>query len=214
MDVPLSLPKCMRCQLKCPGYEKCKESEIRWMWKFFKRRKLDNKNQRLFSPYTERCIENYLIDQIEKSFHLPQALGSNAAPLTVRALFLQRRLKKVKFIETHPLLSISRMDQLLSMSWDKIKLYRNLIEGEKIRKEILHVLNERKFIFIYEQDLSIIAKDLSLFDALISAFTAYLKFRSLTELRPKGFPKEAAWIHFPVKNLDLSLSQRLKKKKS
>jgi hypothetical protein len=28
IDAPLKLPKCIRCKLKCPGYEKCKEPEI------------------------------------------------------------------------------------------------------------------------------------------------------------------------------------------
>ena len=33
LDAPLGLPKCLRCDLVCPGHEKCTEPEIRWMWK-------------------------------------------------------------------------------------------------------------------------------------------------------------------------------------
>ena len=37
VDAPLQFPKCVRCELKCPGYEKCKEPEIKWMWQHFRK---------------------------------------------------------------------------------------------------------------------------------------------------------------------------------
>ena len=38
VNAPLKLPKCLRCRLRCPGHEKCQEPEIKWMWKWYKRR--------------------------------------------------------------------------------------------------------------------------------------------------------------------------------
>ena len=32
LNASIKLPKCMRCRLKCPGFENCKEPEIVWLW--------------------------------------------------------------------------------------------------------------------------------------------------------------------------------------
>ena len=91
-DVPLQLPKCIRCQLKCPGYEVCQEPEIKWLRKFYISRNLKKKPMRGFTPYTERCVDNYMRTELEEVFHPPHALGANAAPLTARAYYISRRL--------------------------------------------------------------------------------------------------------------------------
>ncbi len=37
-DAPLQLPKCVRCEVKCPGMDRCKEPEIKWMRDMHKKR--------------------------------------------------------------------------------------------------------------------------------------------------------------------------------
>ena len=41
--------------------------------------------RKLFTPYTERCVEQYLATAFDEPFHVQQALGANMAPLTARA---------------------------------------------------------------------------------------------------------------------------------
>jgi hypothetical protein len=53
-DVPLQLPKCLRCRLRCPGFEVCDEPEIKWLWKHYRKRNTKKKPKKLFTPYTER----------------------------------------------------------------------------------------------------------------------------------------------------------------
>ena len=92
-DVPLQLPKCLLCVHDCPGYEACEEPEIQWMWKHYRSQAKHKSPPRLFTPYTERCVEQYLQTELEEPFHLSHAMGSNLAPLTARAHFISRRLK-------------------------------------------------------------------------------------------------------------------------
>src|SRR5258708_3592564 len=58
-DVPLSFPFCVRCELRCPGYEKCNLPHISWMWDFYKKRHKSKRPNKLFTPYTERYAEMY-----------------------------------------------------------------------------------------------------------------------------------------------------------
>lgn len=92
-DVPLTLPKCLRCKLSCPGYESCTEEEIIWLWSEYTQLNKQRKPKRLFTPYTERCVEHYIANSLEEKFHPSHALGANLAPLVARGLFLKRRLK-------------------------------------------------------------------------------------------------------------------------
>jgi hypothetical protein len=92
LHVPLQLPRCLICTLKCPGYEVCEEPEIQWMWKQYRAQAKKKSPPRLFTPYTERCVEQFLQTELEEPFHLQHALGANLAPLTARAQYLIRRM--------------------------------------------------------------------------------------------------------------------------
>ena len=85
----------MRCRLKCPGHEKCKEPEIKWMWS--RHRKLDKvkRPNKIFTPYTERCSEQYILSEIDADIFPDHALGSNRAPLAARAIYLKRASLRV-----------------------------------------------------------------------------------------------------------------------
>jgi len=95
LDAPLKFPICVRCQLRCPGYELCKVKEIQWMWKQHKKRKETKPRARLFTPYTQRPSEIYIANETGENVNPMEALGANIAPLTARASFLLRRLSKI-----------------------------------------------------------------------------------------------------------------------
>lgn len=202
-DAPLQLPKCMRCDLKCPGYEKCKEPEIEWMWKQYKKLNLKRKPKRLFTPYTERCIETYLAHQIEEVFHMPHAMGSNLAPLTARAHFLRRRFKKTRLVECFPKLSIWRLGLQLKIPKSHLRFHRHSVGGDESRKLILTALVDSKQIFIYEQDFKVMVENNHAFEAFITAYTSLLDVRGECEPRPKDFPKQELWLSIPLKKVDL-----------
>lgn len=199
-NVPLSLPKCALCRLQCPGYEACQEKEILWMWERYRKLEAKGEARKLFTPYTERCIEQYLATELEEVFQLQHALGANLAPLTARALFLRRRLK-LDSIEVFPKLSLWRIGQALKIQNSFLRVHKHQIGGYEAREAILKELIRHEIAFIYEQDVRLMTENANAFDAFICALTAVLKFTGQCEKRPKGFPKSEGWIEIPKESI-------------
>ena len=199
-DVPLQMPKCLRCKLRCPGYEKCKEPEIRWMWEHH--RKLDDKKRpnKLFTPYTERCAEKFIATELEEPFHPSHAFGANAAPLAARALFLRRRLK-VKVMETYPKLALWRLGRALKVPKSYLRSHKHSVDGDEARHIFLQALIAEQIAFIYQQDLKTMVEHNQPFDAFVCALTAYLRSRGQCEKSPAGYPKGEAWIDYPSEHI-------------
>lgn len=199
-DVPLRLPKCLRCRLKCPGYEACSEPEIVWMWNYYREKNKQRKPKKLFTPYTERCVDLYLSTEFEESFQAPHALGSNLAPLTARAHFITRRLQ-LPIVEVYTKLSLWRIGCAVHAQRSHLRFHKHSVSGEESRQVILDKLVEQGLAFIYEQDQRKLIQDSMAFDAFICALTGVLNHLGLCEKRPKGFPKMENWVAVPVENL-------------
>ena len=197
-DVPLSLPKCFQCPHSCVGFEQCKQPELEWMWAHYRKYGAKKRPARLFTPYTERCVEMYLGTELEEPFQLPHALGSNLAPLTARAQFLKRRLT-VPALEVFPKVSLWRLGNALNMPKSHLRFHRHWEGGQTSRQLILTKMMERNLAFIYDQDVKTLVDSPQAFDAFICALTGLLSHVGACEPRPKGFPKKAGWIEFPKK---------------
>lgn len=199
-NVPLTLPKCVSCRLKCPGYENCNEEEVLWMWDHYRKLQLEGSEKKLFTPYTERCVEQYLATELEEPFQLQHALGANQAPLTARAIFLNRRLK-MKVIEVFPRLSLWRIGLVLHIQKSYLRFHKHQLGGAEARQAILKELQLREIAFFYEQDVRLMIENVNAFDAFICGLTAVLKFTNQCEKRPKDFPKAEGWIEIPKETI-------------
>jgi hypothetical protein len=199
-NVPLNLPKCMRCKLKCPGYESCSEDEIVWMWDNYRRLELKRAERKIFTPYTERCVEQYLSSSLEEPFHVQHALGANLAPLTARAAYLHKRMKYPS-IEVFPKLSLWRIGRALNIQKSHLRHHKHQEGGQESRMVILKELIRQDVAFIYEQDVRLMVESVNAFDAFICALTAVLKFTGQVERPPKGFPLEDGWIEIPKESI-------------
>lgn len=197
-DVPLQLPKCVTCRLACPGYEICEEPEIQWMWKHYRSREKKKSPARLFTPYTERCVEQYLQNQLEEPFHLPHSLGANFAPLTARARFINHRLE-LPAIEVFPKISLWRIGSALHIPKSNLRFHRHWDSGATSREAVLTKMMEKNLAFIYDQDVKNLIESPQAFDSFISALTGLLSFLGHCEVRPRGFPKRESWIEIPKK---------------
>ncbi len=197
-DVPLQLPKCLNCKLKCPGYEDCQEPEIQWMWKHYRAQKSKKSPPKLFTPYTERCVEQYLQTELEEPFHLQHALGSNLAPLTARAQYLGRRLPYNK-IEAFPKLSLWRIGNALNIPKSQLRFHRHWEAGTSARQNVLNRMMDKNLAFIYDQDVKTLVESPQAFDSFICALTGLLSFVGHCEPRPKGFPRKESWLEIPKK---------------
>ena len=197
-DVPWRLPSCMTCVLNCPGYENCKEPHIKWMWDHFEQHGIKKKPKKIFTPYTQRAIEMHLANEMEESFFMHHALGSNSAPLLARAHFIRRRLpESINVIEVNPRLTLWRIGRTLDVMKSHLRHHRAAFGGDESRRLFLHAMNERDLTFIYHQDMKQMIENSHAFDAFICALTGFLKYKNLTEKRPKDFPPYEDWIEFP-----------------
>lgn len=201
-DIPWSLPNCMTCRKKCPGYENCHEPHIEWMWHHHNEKLKKKRPKKLFTPYTQRCIEQYLMTELEESFVLHHAMGSNSAPLLARAAFIQRRVS-AECIEVFPKLTLWRLGGALNVMKSHLRSHKAAFGGDEAREQFLKHLNEHDIAFVYNQDMKQMIENSHAFDAFICGFTAYLKYRGLTEKRPKGFPENEDWIEFPEAHLKI-----------
>lgn len=199
-DTALDLPQCLNCKLKCPGYENCKEPHITWMWKHYKETSKKKKPKKLFTPYTERAVEMYFQTELESPFHLHHAMGANSAPLLARALFIKRRLS-CEVIEVYPKLTMHRLGESLGLMKSTLQDHRAAFGGDESREKFIQALNEKDIAFIYHQDAKSMVENSHSFEAFLCGLTAFLKYLDQTEHRPKGFPKEEAWIEFPRKKV-------------
>lgn len=200
IDAPLIVPKCMRCRLKCPGHEKCTEPEIRWMWRWYKRRSPEKRPNKIFTPYTERCVEQYICETFGPELAPDHAFGSNRAPLSARAHYLKRRIRHAKVIEVLPRLSVWRLGMDMGFKANHLLLYKQLARGPAIRQKFLDEWSEEGLSFIYHRDFRLMVKDAFAFESFICAYTAYLNYKGLCEKPPKNFPKSEGWIAFPKQN--------------
>jgi len=197
-DVPLQLPKCLTCKLNCPGYEECKEPEIEWMWKHYRSQKKKKSPPKLFTPYTERCVEQFLQTELEEPFHLQHALGSNLAPLTARAQYIKNRLE-LPTLEVFPKLSLWRIGNSLHVAKSQLRFHRHWESGQINRQAVIAKMIDKNLAFIYEQDVKTLVESAQAFDSFICALTGLLSFLGHTEPRPKGFPRKESWIEIPKK---------------
>jgi Protein of unknown function (DUF429) len=198
-DVPLQWPKCIRCTLVCPGFEVCKEPEIIWMWRHAREQRSGKRPRRGFTPYTERCVEQYLQTELEEAFHLSHAVGANMAPLTARSHYLMRRLKNVEFVEVFPKLSLWRIGNMLHLPKSQLRLHRHWEGGEASRRLLLQKMVDRNLTFIYDQDAKVLVDSPQAFDAFLCGLTGLLSHLGRCEPRPPGFPDGESWIQIPKK---------------
>lgn len=199
-DVPLQMPKCIRCELVCPGYERCNEPEIKWMWKWTRGRNKKKRPGKLFTPYTQSCAEMYLQNGLEEPFVTSHTLGANVAPLAARAFYIRKRFGK-DAIYVHPRLTVWRLGRSLKVAKSHLRFHKHSIGGDESRHIILQALSQNNVAFVYQQDLKSMVENNHAFEAFVCALTAFMRFKGQTEPRPLDFPKEEEWVEFPVTDI-------------
>lgn len=204
LDVPLVMPKCISCELRCPGYDFCQEPHITWMRKKIDELNLKLKPPRQFTPYTERSIELYLRTELEEPFVLQQSLGANMAPLTARSHFITKRVKArrkdILFIECFPKLTLWRMGNAWSLQKSHLRFHKHSVTGEESRAYLLKQFSQKMNLFVYQLDQQNLVASQGAFDAFLCALTAFFYSRGLCEPKPKGFPDDG-WVCFPKREI-------------
>lgn len=200
VDTPFQMPLCLDCQLKCPGYEQCKEEHVTWMKKQIAKKRKKKKVKKQFTPYTQKSIEFVINEELEENFQLPHALGANLAPLVARCRFLKKR-SDLNWIEVYPKLSVWRIGRSMNISKSDLRFHRHAVTGNEVREKILDELVDHKLAFVYDQDKKVMVQNNHAFESFVCALTGFLKFFDQTEPRPKDFPESETWIDFPKEKI-------------
>ncbi len=199
LDVPWNPPLSFLSP-STESYETSQEPHILWMWKHYEKLNQKKKPRRLFTPYTQRCVEMYVSTELEEPFLLNQALGANNAPLLARAAYLQKRFP-LPTLEVSPKIALWRIGRSLSLMKSHLRSHRNSVGGTEARRAVLQGLSENNVVFLYSQDQKAMAENNHSFEAFICALTGFLKYKKMTESRPAGFPKKEDWIEIPVEGI-------------
>lgn len=199
-DVPFRFPNCLECEYECDGLETCPSPHVKWMWEYTRKLHKKKRPRKLFTPYTQRCVEMYVSTELEEPFNMQHAMGSNVAPLLARAMYLKRRWK-IPCLEVFPKLSVWRIGRSLNVMKSHLRFHKHSIGGDESRKEILTALSTHNVVFVYDQDVKLMTENSHAFEAFICAFTAFLKSKKMNEVRPDGFPKNEDWVEFPRTDL-------------
>jgi len=201
VDAPLALPFCVDCKCKAQNIQDCRQKEVVWMWKVFRKLKRKKPKAKLFTPYTTRACEIFLTAEFDEAeFHPIEALGSNTAPLTARIQFLRKRLKGLKVIEVQPKVTVWRVGRRFKIAQSHLKHYKHSMGGDESRHAILQGLVKHDVTFIYQADFNKLVENINSFDAFMAGLTGFLKFLGQTEKPPKDFPNQTGWIEIPVEN--------------
>lgn len=197
-DVPFNYPQCaVSCLNDCHGIETCPSEHVRWMWDYTKKLNKKKKPKKLFTPYTQRCVEMHVATELEEPFNLQHALGANTAPLMARAHYLRRHLHE-SCLEVFPKLSLWRIGRSLNIMKSHLRFHKHAIGGDESRQEILAALGKHNVAFVYDQDVKSMIDNNHAFEAFLCALTGFLKYKNLTEERPARFPVREDWIEFPL----------------
>lgn len=188
-DVPWRLPPSLRAEGD--------ETHLRWMQDYLERTNTQKKKpKRIFTPYTQRCVEAFLSTELEEKFVINHAMSANVAPLLARAMYLQKRID-LPVIEVNPKVAVWRIGRSLDVMKSHLRAHRNSVGGSEARRIVLAHMQQKRAAFIYEQDRRCMVDSNHAFEAFICAFTGFLKSMKRTEPKPEDFPSNEDWVEIP-----------------
>lgn len=198
VNASLSLPPCLACQLpQCPQFQFCEVDAVRWM-----REEAHREGLELF-PYVQRPVDLLLRGRWRADLaHIPdETMGAGRAPLSSRMQYLQRHLICKNRVEVFPRLALKGLAAQFSISSRELRLARDVESGVENRYLILEKISQEPkektlpYLFLYNNDLVLFAKDLASFDALLcSLMAAYLDLGLLEDCE---FDPSWGWVARP-----------------
>lgn len=181
-NAALSLPPCYTCKvLQCPGKDDCTVAETVKMLDLYNNLKKTKKNLKKFMPYTQRYCDVSLRHLFPTLAAPHEAMGSNLAQISSRLVHLRKLFPSLTFKETYPQACIFRLLSPLGLSPDFLDRYRDLQRGAGYRERFLKCLEEKTGIFVYDVDMSLIIKNIYVFESLVLAVCGVLDLMHKTQ---------------------------------
>jgi hypothetical protein len=194
VDAPLTFPPGLSCEPNCDGARTCQRAPSVWMREEAKRQKWGKGKLPLL--YAQRPVDLLLRGEWQEeslvTFPVEDSFGSGRAPLAVRMNYLKGKVRAKKILEVNPRFSLGELARIFGVSAREVRRSRDVEEGLEQRFSILESLSQPRgklpHLFLYNSDISLLAQNLSAFDALICGYVAVLDAVNLLE--PPCFPEE------------------------
>ena len=225
INAPLTQPACMRCTLaSCPGDAECPDVATRWMrstgqalqaqYVLADPNRIVTLNQgsgfrqetvppaaatQRLPPYTHRCTE---VDLHYRRELLPrEQIGQGSWAITSRANHLRRRLLSMGFALNEGLIEVSPRCTIHALfGAAAAQGYKRDADPWHTRASILEGMSSLRFAPSSGMSREDVLRNDNCFDALVSAYTGFLRTRDGWSM-PDGEPfKTDGWIWAPPAN--------------
>lgn len=209
IDAPLTTPACGRCEIEvCPGTEACVDPAVIWLRTVGRNLvqqvaaetvgggpRPQHTSQARLAPYAHRATDVVLTYQLGL---LPlSSLGAANGAITARAGQLRRRLKGAGYQLHGNLLEVSPVATIAALCGPRTaRGYKRDADPWVTRASILEGLGDLTFAPQSRMAREDVLRSDHCFDAVISAYTAYLWARDGWELPTDVFADDG-WVFTP-----------------
>lgn len=222
VNAPLTAPACVRCSLEvCPGYASCAEPATVWLRTigqdlqaravladrdriaavpqgsgFRDPARLPAAAQQRIPPYTHRCTEVLL--HFERELLSREHLGQNSWAIASRAAHLRRALAGQGFLLNESLLEVSPRCTVHALFGEQpARGYKRDADPWQTRAAIVEGMDDLSFAASSRLSREDVLRNDNCFDALLSAYTAYLWARDEWTMPEEGPFDLDGWIWAP-----------------
>jgi hypothetical protein len=223
IDAPLTAPACVRCQLgACPGISRCDVPATVWLrtvgaqlqdqamsdldriavipshsgfGRFAPHAQAPFKQR--VAPYTHRCTEVWL--HYDRDLIPRDGIGQGTGPVSARAAHLRRVMSSHGFRLNENLLEVSPRATVAALFGAReARGYKRDADPWETRAAIIENLSDSlKFAFTSRLSREEVLRNDHCFDALLSAYTAFLWARDGWTMPDDGAFADDGWIWVP-----------------
>jgi hypothetical protein len=213
VDAPLTQPACGRCDRPvCPGTDACVDTAVVWLRTTGRQLVQDvaaeaatrggapssgprHGGQARLAPYTHRATE--VVMTYQRGLLPLSALGTANPAITARAGQLRRRLRGAGYQLHGNLLEVSPAATISALCGARLaRGYKRDADPWRTRAMVLEKLDDLAFAPQSRMAREDVLRNDHCFDAVLSAYTAYLWARDGWEI-PGGVFAEDGWIFAP-----------------
>lgn len=206
VNAPMTFPPYVHApEAELVPMEQSKDASVQWMLREAKRAGIEKR--KFPTPYTQRAVDLYLRTRVQPKFqfdlHFEEAMGSGRAPLATRMRYIGSQIHNKHWLEVEPRLTLFRLAEWFQIPERELRRYRDIEDGASYRLSILEYLQydlrENGFpqLFLYDTDMETIAKELPLFNAILSAMMPVYQECNLLESPEIDFDPQWGFVAIP-----------------